>query len=313
MRTLEEIRDAVKDYPVKRLAVAAAGDPTVIEAVKAAGEAELAETVLVGDEKRIRALAEAAGLKLGKDDVIHEPVPEKAALRATELVSTHKADVLMKGHIHTDDFLRAVLDKQIGLRTGYRMSHISACEMPAYDRLIMVTDSAMNIAPDLEAKAEIILNADYFCEVIGLPEPRVACLAAIELLNPQMQATVDATCLAKMADRSQFAPRCIVDGPFGFDNAISPWAAEHKGIGGPVAGIADVLVVPDIEAGNILVKSFVYAAGAKVAGVVVGAAAPVVLTSRADSAESKFYSIAAAVLTCGVERALRLKIGKVHY
>ena len=193
------------------------------------------------------------------------------------------------------------------------MSHIFACEIPAFDRLIMVTDTAMNIAPDLEAKAEIILNADYFCEVIGISSPRVACLAAVELLNPKMQATVDATCLAKMADRNQFTPTCVVDGPFALDNALSPAAARHKQIGGPVAGLADVLLVPDIEAGNMLLKSFVYAGQARIAGLLIRAKAPVVLTSRADSAESKFFSIAAAVLTSGVERALRLKIGKIHY
>jgi len=313
MRTLNEIVDGVRDYPVKRVAVAPAADPTVVQAVKAAADANVANAVLVGDEHGIRECAEQAGLALGPDDVIHEPLPEKAALRAAELVSSGKADVLMKGLLQTDDFLRAVLDKDVGLRTGYRMSHVFACEMPAFDRLILVTDSAMNIAPDLEAKAEIILNAVYFTEVIGVREPRVACLAAVELLNPKMPATVDATCLSKMADRGQFSPGCIVDGPFGFDNAISPAAARHKGIGGPVAGLADVLLVPDIAAGNILVKSFVYSAGAKVAGVLIGARAPVVLTSRADSAESKFYSIAAAVLTSGVQRAIRLKIGKVHY
>ncbi|MHC4913833.1 MAG: bifunctional enoyl-CoA hydratase/phosphate acetyltransferase [Planctomycetota bacterium] len=288
MKKLSEIVEAVKDYPVKRVAVAAAADLTVIEAVKAATEASVATAVLVGDEKVIRAYAEQTDLTLTKDDVVSEPVPERAALCAAQLVSTGQADVLMKGHIHTDDFLRAVLDKEVGLRTGYRMSHVFACEMPAFDRLIMVTDSSMNIAPDLEAKAEIILNADYFCEVIGISSPRVACLAAVELLNPQMPATVDATCLAKMADRNQYNPKCIVDGPFALDNALSPAAARHKGIGGPVAGQADVLLVPDIEAGNILVKSFVYAAQARVAGVVIGAKAPVVLT-------------------------LRLKIGKVHY
>ncbi len=313
MKKLSEIVAAVKDYPVKRVAVAAAGDPTVLDAVKAAKEANVATAVLVGDEKVIREYAEQTSLPLAKDEVVSEPVPEKAALRAAQLVSSGQADVLMKGYIHTDDFLRAMLDKEVGLRTGYRMSHVFACEIPAFDRLIMVTDSAMNIAPDLKAKAEIILNADYFCEVIGVSLPRVACLAAVELLNPQMSATVDATCLAKMADRNQYKPKCIVDGPFALDNALIPAAAKHKKIGGPVAGQADILLVPDIEAGNILVKSFVYAAQAKVAGVVIGAKAPVVLTSRTDSAESKFFSIAAAVLTSGVQRAMRLKIGKVYY
>ena len=313
MKKLSEIVAAVQDYPVKRVAVAAAGEPSVIEAVKTALTENVATAILVGDEKTIRTCAEKMELPLAQGDVVHEPVPEKAALIATQLVSSGKADVLMKGHLHTDDFLRAVLDREVGLRTGYRMSHVFACEMPAFDRLIMVTDTAMNIAPDLEAKAEIILNADFFCQVLGISQPRVACLAAVELLNPTMSATVDATCLAKMADRHQYSPPCVVDGPFALDNALSPAAAQHKGIGGPVAGQADVLLAPDIEAGNILVKSFVHAARARVAGVVIGAKSPVVLTSRADSAESKFFSIATAVLSSGVERALRLKIGKVHY
>jgi phosphate butyryltransferase len=313
MKKLSEMVDAVKDYPVKRVAVAAAADTTVLEAVKMAIEQEVAIAVLVGDAKGIAECAEQVGLRLGESDVIDEPIPERAALKAAELVSTGVADVMMKGQIHTDDFLRAVLDKQVGLRTGNRMSHVFACEMESFDRLIMVTDAAMNVAPTLEAKAEILLNADYFCSVIGLTLPRVACLAAVEVLRPDMGATVDAACLATMANRNQYAPMCIVDGPFALDNAVSVAAAKNKRIGGPVAGRADVLLVPDIEAGNMLVKAFVYGAGAKVAGVVLGAKAPVVLTSRADSAESKFYSIAAAVLTSGVVRALRLKVGKVHY
>ena len=313
MKKLSEIVAAVKDYPVKRVAVAAAGEASVLDAIKMATEKGVATAVLVGDEKFIRGYSEEVGLELGAEDVVNEPLPERAALCAVELVSSCKADVMMKGHIHTDDFLRAVLDKKVGLRAGYRMSHVFACEVEGYDRLIMVTDAAMNIAPGLEAKAEILLNADYFCEVIGVLSPRVACLAAVEMLNPSMQATIDAACLATMANRRQYTPGCIVDGPFALDNALSEAAAKKKKIGGPVAGKADVLLVPDIEAGNVLVKSFVYGGQARVAGVVIGAKAPVVLTSRADSAESKFYSIAAAVLTSGVERALRLKIGKVHY
>jgi len=155
MKKLSEIVEAVRDYPVKRVAVAAAADVTVVEAVKAAKEASVATAVLVGDEKVIREYAEQTDLALSKDDVVAESIPERAALYAAQLVSTGRADVLMKGHIHTDDFLRAVLDKDVGLRTGYRMSHVFACEMPAFDRLIIVTDSSMNIVPDLEAKAEL--------------------------------------------------------------------------------------------------------------------------------------------------------------
>ncbi len=313
MKTLREVVEAVADYPIKRVAVAAAGDPTVIDAVKRAKEENIARAVLVGDARRIRELAEAADLALDADAVIDVAEPEKAALCAAELVHTGRADVLMKGYIHTDDFLRAVLDKEVGLRTGLRMSHVYVAELPGYDRLILTTDAAMNIAPDLEAKAEIVLNAIYLAEVLGIKKPRVACLAAVELLNPAMPATVDATCLETMARRGQFRPECVIDGPFAFDNAMSPEAAAHKKLDGPVAGRADILLVPDIEAGNIVVKSFVYTAQAKMAGNLVGAAAPIVLTSRADSAESRFYSIALAVLTSGVQRALRLKIGRVHY
>lgn len=313
MNSFDEVLAAVAEYPVKKVAVAAAGDYTVVQAAKRATEEGVAELVLVGDEKKIRGLSEEYGYRLEKGSVVNEPVPEKAALKAVELVHTGKADVLMKGYIHTDDFLRAVLDRTVGLRSGCRMSHVFACRLSAFDRFILATDSAMNIAPGLTEKAEIVLNAVHMAHVLGIENPRVACLAAVELLNPSMQATIDATCLQTMCLRRQFSPTCTIDGPFALDNAISPQAAEHKKIGGPVAGRADVLVVPCIEAGNMLVKSFVYGAGAKTAGCVVGAKAPVVLTSRADNAECKFLSIALAVLMSGVQRSLRLKIGKVHY
>ena len=313
MKTFREIIKETEKYPIKRVAVAAAEDNRVIAAAKRALDENVAEVVLVGDEKKIRALAETVGLALDKDAVVNVPLPEQAALKAAELVRSGQADVLMKGYIHTDDFLRAVLHREKGFRTGLRMSHVFVVELPVYDRFILITDSAMNIAPDLEAKAEIILNAVHLAHVLNIEKPRVACLAAVELLNPRMQATIDATCLETMSKRRQFPPDCIVDGPFALDNALSPEAAEHKGIGGPVAGNADILVVPCIEAGNMLIKSMVYTAQAQSAGTVIGASAPVVLTSRADSAESKFLSMAMAVLTCGVQRTMRLKIGKVHY
>ena len=313
MKKIQEIVEAVKDFPVKKVAVAAAADPTVFSACAKAREEGIAEPIFVGDADKLRALAKEADFDIDPKAIVDEPDNVRAAEKATRLVSSGKADILMKGFLHTDDFLRAMLDKEWGLRMGVIMSHVYVAEVPGYNRLIMTTDGAMNIAPDLERKAEIILNAVHLASILGLKNPRVAALAAIELLNPNMGATVDATCLAKMSDRGQFEPHCIVDGPFALDNAISEIAAKHKGIKGPVAGKADILLVPDIEAGNMLAKSFVYFAGAKNAGVVLGAKAPIVLTSRADSAQSKFASMALAVFMSSVKRKLKLKIGKVHY
>jgi phosphate butyryltransferase len=190
---------------------------------------------------------------------------------------------------------------------------VFAAELPGREGLLFVTDGAMNISPELEQKAQIVLNAVHLAHALGYEEPRVAALAAVELLNPAMPATVDATCLHTMGDRRQFSPRCVIDGPFALDNAVSKVAAAHKGIVGPVAGAADILLVPCIESGNMLVKSLVYFAGARVAGIVLGAACPVILTSRADSAESKFLSIALGVYLTAVERHLKLKIGRVHF
>lgn len=313
MRSFAEIEDAIREYPVKRIAVAVAESPTVLEAVAEANRRNIAEPTLVGDEDAIRAVADEHGIALGDAVILHEPEPVRAAAKATALVSGGEADILMKGHIHTDDFLRAVLDRKTGLRTDSLMSHVFLVEQPGRDHFLFVSDGAMNIAPDLEMKAAIILNAVHTANVFGIEEPRVAVLAAIELVNPAMPASVDAATLHMMCARRQFSPKCIISGPFAFDNAISEAAAQHKGIGGPVAGRADVLIVPDIEAGNMLVKSFVYMAGLTVAGLMVGARAPIVLTSRADTAASKLASITCAVYTASVVRSLRLKVGKVHF
>ncbi len=311
-KTLDEIVEAVQDRPMKTVAVAAAEHERVLEAVKEASERGIAEAVLVGSRETIEEEAEKAGLDLQTVAVIDEPNDLRAAVAATELVSSGKADILMKGHLHTDDFLRAVLNKEIGLRTGAVMSHVYLLETQHLGRLTMVTDGAMNIAPDLVTKADIILNAVYLAQMFGVEEPKVGVLAAVELVNPNMPATVDAAVLSKMSDRGQF-PNCRVDGPFALDNAVSEIAAEIKHIGGAVAGQCDILVVPNIEAGNILTKSFVYLARGHVAGVLVGAAAPVVLTSRADSAQARVYSIAIAMLMADLRRTSRLKIGKVHF
>jgi len=229
------------------------------------------------------------------------------------LVSSEKADILMKGYVHTDDFLRGILNKEWGLRTGSIMSHVYVAEIREQDKLVFITDAAMNIAPTLEQKAAILLNVVHLADIFGIEDPKVAVMAAVELVNPAMPATVEAASLAKMADRRQYVPACTVDGPFALDNAVSARAARHKKIGGPVAGQADILLVPNIEAGNMLAKSLVYFGGHRLVGLLIGAKAPVVLTSRADTAESKLLSIAAAVLNVNVKRALKLKVGKVHY
>ncbi len=306
------IINAVKSFPMRMVAVAVAQDPAALSAIDEANKKNICKYVLVGDRQKIKEIAEEINIKLAPDTIIHEPDDIKAANKAVQLVSSGKAEIVMKGYIHTDDFLRAVLSKEWGLRTRSTMSHVFIWESKSFNRLIFVTDGAMNIAPDLVTKGNIIMNAVHLARMFGVEEPRVAVLTAIEMVNPNMPATVEATCLSKMNDRWQYSVPCLIDGPLALDNALSVRAAKYKKIGGPVAGRADILVVPDIEAGNILAKSFVYLTGGNMSGVIVGAKAPVVLTSRADSAQSKLYSIATAVLMSGFERDLSLKIGGVH-
>ena len=309
---LDDIVASVRERPMRSVAVAVAEHETVLGAIRQAHEQGIAEAVLVGNSDKIATEAEKVGLDLEEVALIHESSDLAAAARATELVASGQADILMKGQIHTDDFLRAILHKEKGLRSGYIMSHVFVLETLHLGRLTLLTDGAMNIAPDLVKKADIILNAVYLARLLGIAEPNVGVLAATEVINPSMQATVDAAVLSKMCERRQF-PRCCIDGPFALDNAISEISAQIKGISGPVAGKCDILLAPNIEVGNVLAKSFVYLAQGTVAGVLVGASAPVVLTSRADTAESKLYSIATAMLMADLRRTSRLKIGKVHF
>ncbi len=310
---LDDILDVIDDFPVRRVAVACAQDQAVLQAVAEAREKDVAEYILVGDREEILAKSEEVGVEIEQARIEHQPDPLKAASLAVKLTREGEADIVMKGYIHTDDFLRAVLDRETGLRAGSVMSHVFVMESKLQKRLIFMSDAAMNISPDLSTKADIILNAVHLASMFGLDCPKVGVLAAVEVVNPAMSATVDAATLAKMSERRQFSTPCIIDGPFGLDNAIDAFAAKHKKIEGPVAGCADVLIVPDIEAGNVLAKSFVFMHGGDVAGVLVGAKRPVVLTSRADNARSKLFSIATAVLMTNFEREVRLKIGKVHF
>jgi len=310
--SFDEILDRVESEPIRQVAVAAAGQPEVLESVKQAQQRGIATGLLVGDQDEIERIADEIDMELDGIGIIDAPDDLSAAHLATQAVHEHRADLLMKGYIHTDDFLRAVLDKETGLRTTSIMSHAFLLEASEPARLLIVTDGAMNIAPDLEMKAAIMMNAVYLAHLLGNPRPNVGVVAAIELVNPKMSATLDAAALGAMARRGQF-PECTVDGPFAMDNAISVAAAEIKAIPGEVAGRCDILLVPDIEAGNILVKTFSFLCGGKSAGVLIGAQAPVVLTSRADSAEARLRSIALGVMMHNMQRRSRLKIGRVHF
>lgn len=295
LKSFEDIVNDVKGKPPKRVAVAAAQDEAVLEAVRAACEQQLAEFTLVGDIDKIKTIAAKLDVNLNEVTLVHEPDERMAAYRAVTLVSGGQADVLMKGLINTADLLRAVLDKDVGLRTGRVLSHTAVFELPDFGRLLMVTDGGMNIAPTLQQKADIIQNSVLLAQVLGINPAKVAVLAAVEVINPDMPPTLEAAALTQMANRGQIRG-AIVDGPLALDNAICPEAAQHKGITSPVAGVADILVTPDIEAGNILGKSMVYMAKGKIAGLVLGAAKPVIVTSRADSFEAKIMSIALGAL-----------------
>ena len=313
MKHFDELLKHIEDYPIRKVAVAEAQDHYVIQAVAEAAEKSIAESILVGDETEIRRIAESKEISLEGMPIIDEVDPVRAVSVAVQMVSSGEADILMKGYIHTDDFLRGVLNREYGLRAGSIMSHVFIAEIADLNRLLFITDGAMNVKPDLEQKAAILLNAVHLANIFGVSNPKVAVLAAVELVNPAMPATLEAACLAKMAERNQYVPSCTVEGPLAMDNAVSLIAAKHKRISGLVAGRADILLVPSIESGNMLVKSIVYLGAHRLMGLLVGAKAPVVLTSRADTTESKLLSIIGAVRMVNVTRSLRLKVGKVHY
>ncbi|MCD6350566.1 MAG: bifunctional enoyl-CoA hydratase/phosphate acetyltransferase [Armatimonadetes bacterium] len=303
----------VRDLPREPVAVAAANSAPVIAGAVQARDDNVAEPVLYGDPDKIASLASELGLDLTGVEVVNEPDDLAAAAQAVEACASGECHMLMKGHLHTDDFLRAVLKKEGGLRVpGVLMSHVFILEATAAGRLLFVTDGAMNIAPDLEQKAQILQNAVYLARCFGIEEPKVGVVAAVEVVNPKMPVTIEAAAFAGMDRRGQ-VPHCVVDGPFGLDNAVSSEAARIKGLGGPVAGECDILLMPDIEAGNIMAKTFAFLGGGRVAGVLVGASVPIVLTSRADTAQARLFSMATAALMSRLSRDAGLKIGKVHY
>ncbi len=290
--SFDQLLRSVEKQPAK-VAIAAAGDLEALEALRDASRLGLAQGVLVGDVERIQQLADCLQLDLSEHEVIAETDTDRAADVAVQAVASGQANLLMKGDLATNQLLRAVVDRKHGLRTARPLSHVAVLELKDQNRLIMVTDGGVNILPDVSRKAQIIMNAIHVAQGLGFTQPRVAILAAIEVVNPEMQATVDGAMLAKMADRGQLNG-AILDGPLALDVAISQEASEHKHLNSPVGGRADILVAPNIEAGNILLKSIQYFAGAALAGVVVGARVPLILLSRADRAEGKLLSIALA-------------------
>ncbi|WP_142827859.1 phosphate butyryltransferase [Planococcus soli] len=297
MATLNHLIENAPNGSDHIVAVAAAADLAVLEAISMAVSRKMARFHLYDDEAAMTAMIqEYFPQLLGHPEVqlYHVSSVEKAAEQAVKSVFMNESDILMKGQIATAVLLKAVLNPEYGLRTGSVMSHIAAFEVPGFDRLIFVTDAGMNISPDLPQKVQIIQNAVQIARSVGVELPIVAPLAGVEVINPNMQATLDAAALTAMNRRGQIKD-CIVDGPYALDNAISVDAAKHKRIAGDNAGKADILLVPTIESGNILYKSLVFFSNAKVGSIIAGAKAPIVLSSRADSAESKLYSLALAI------------------
>ncbi len=301
IRSLETLRTSLGQQGRSKIAVAVAQDAEVLLAVNAAYDLGIASAVLVGDEAEIRAIAAKLNIDLANYEIVHEADKVEACRKAVKLVRDKEADVVMKGIVDTSVILKAVLDKEIGLRMSPVLSHVAVFEVPGYDRLFYLSDAAMNIAPDLETKKHILRNTVQVAHALGNENPIAACLCAVEKVNPKMQATLDAAGLVE-ANQNGEITGCTVIGPLALDNAISVEAAHHKGITDPNAGHADILLVPAIEVGNVFYKSMVFMARAKNAGVIVGAKAPVVLTSRADSDETKLNSIALALQIAAANR-----------
>jgi phosphate butyryltransferase len=288
---LSELTEKVKNRPRKRIVVAAAEDEAVLKSLKAAMQEGIVAPMLVGDKAKIKGAARSVGLDLNRIEIFHnERSADTSAKIAVSIIKKGEADILMKGFVGTGALLKAVLDKENGLRKGTVLSHAAFFESPYYHKLLCVTDAAMNVAPDFDTKVHILNNAVEACRKIGISTPKAAVIAAVETVNPKMEATVHAAMMKTMSDRKQFK-HCIVDGPLAIDNAVSKHAAEHKSIVSDVAGDCDIVLVPDIEAGNVLYKTLTFLGGGTAAAVIMGAAVPIVLTSRSDTEESKTWSI----------------------
>jgi phosphate butyryltransferase len=290
LKKLEDLKTIVANAPVKKLVLAAAQDQHSLSAVMRASSDGIVEPILIGEKESIQNISSANGWDISGLRIIHEPDLDMSVEMAVRMVSSKQADVLMKGKVGTSSLLKAVLNKEWGLRTGNLLSHFALFEVETYHKLIAVTDVAMNIAPNLQDKIAIVNNSVGCLRKLGVEVPKVAVLGAVEMVNENMQATLDAALLSKMNQRDQIK-NCLIDGPLAFDNAVSIESSRHKGIKSEVAGDTDLLLMPDIEVGNVLYKSLVFFARAKVASVILGAQAPIVLTSRSDSEQAKYDSI----------------------
>ena len=297
----ERLLARCKTLPAIPTAVAYPCESSALESALEAGKKRLIEPLLVGPAKMIEEIARKAGLDLAGARVVDAPDAHAAARKAVELVREGKAELLMKGSLHTDELLGAVVAREGGLRAGRRISHVFIMDVPTYHKVLVVTDAAINIAPTLEDKVDICQNAIDLVVSLGVARPKLAILAAVETVTSKMPATTDAACLCKMADRGQITG-ALLDGPLAFDNAISKQAAKTKKIESEVAGDPDILLAPDLEAGNILAKQLSFLANADSAGLVLGARVPIILTSRADSVRSKIASCAVGVLAAHARR-----------
>ncbi|ADL07592.1 bifunctional enoyl-CoA hydratase/phosphate acetyltransferase [Thermosediminibacter oceani] len=294
MESLQEIVEKARQSKPKVMAVVKAEDDDVLKAVKTSQELGLVKSVLIGDKKKIESIMDTLGMEKTNIEIIDEQDTSQAVGIAVELAKKGEVQVLMKGLLQTKDFLKGIVSGDKSLTGGRLLSHVAVFQVPHMKKLVLVTDAAMNISPDLSQKYQIMKNSLSVARSLQIKNPRVAILSAVEVVNPSIPSTMDAAIISKMAQRERL--EAVVDGPLALDNAVSKEACIHKGIDSAVGGEADILLVPDLISGNILYKSLVYFARAKVAGIVAGAEVPVVLTSRADSDESKTYSIALSVL-----------------
>lgn len=294
----DEIYEAAKGVKRKKtISVAMADDFSVLSAIKEISERGIADALLVGDSKKIKEISEQVGYQVRGESIIHAKEQEEIATRSVELVNSHQADILMKGHISTPVLMKAVLDKEKGLRTGEILSHVAVAEVQTYHKLILLSDGGINILPDLETKKSIVRNIVYVANRLQINVPKIAALCPIEKVNPKIQETVDAAELQDMAESGEFG-NIILEGPIATDVALSAEAAKRKGINSRIAGDSDAFLVPNLTTGNAFIKVLMFLANAKVGGIVIGAKVPIVLLSRADKPTEKLNSIALSILLC---------------
>jgi phosphate acetyltransferase len=297
----EELLTRCKSLEPIPTAVAHPCEASALSGAIEAGELDLIIPILVGPVDKIQSVAKSSGINLGNTKIVDAQHSHESAKKAVELIRTGEAELLMKGSLHTDELMGAVVSREGGLRTGRRISHVFVMDVPTYHKVLIVTDGAINIAPTLEDKVDIVQNAVDLVRSLGMEKPKVAILAAVETVTSKMPATIDAAALCKMADRGQITG-ALLDGPLAFDNAISKEAAKTKGIKSEVAGDPDILLAPDLESGNMIAKQLSFLANADSAGLVLGAKVPIILTSRADSVRSRIASCAVAMRAAHARR-----------